>query len=105
MSEQLHAILTEQPPLVTVLMPSLPRAVASIVERLLQKDPEARYQSAYGVWHDLLHCQEEYAATGAIAPFELGTRDVVTTLRRPTCVNHAYTVSPHPHSFALVLLY
>ena len=102
MSEQLHAILTEQPPLVTALVPSLPRPVASIVERLLQKDPEARYQSAYGVWQDLLHCQEEYAATGAIAPFELGKRDVVITLRRPKCVNHAYALS-HSRTLALVL--
>jgi len=63
--------------------PGVPPAVSSIVMRLLAKDPEDRYQGAYGVRADLEECLARLDAQGAIAPFPLGRHDVTSVLRIP----------------------
>ena len=49
----LSAILKDTPPLVTDLRAGLPRELARIVKRCLEKDPEERYQSAKDLRNDL----------------------------------------------------
>jgi len=49
----ISAILRDTPPQVTTLRPELPRDVARIVTRALQKDPEHRYQTAKDLRNDL----------------------------------------------------
>lgn len=63
--------------------PDVPPAVSSIVMKLLAKDPEDRYQGAYGVKADLEECLSRLDAEGAIAPFPLGRHDVTSVLRVP----------------------
>lgn len=53
----------------------VPLPVSQIVMKLLAKDPDARYQSAFGLRADLLACQEQLVTEGAIAPFPIGRRD------------------------------
>jgi serine/threonine protein kinase len=45
-AELLSAILRDKPPLVTAVRPDLPRGIARIVARCLEKDPAYRYASA-----------------------------------------------------------
>ncbi len=44
--------------------------------KLMAKNAEQRYQSAWGLKHDLERCLQQYQETGKIETFELGTRDV-----------------------------
>jgi predicted ATPase/signal transduction histidine kinase len=61
----------------------LPLQLSQIVAKLLAKNAEDRYQSAHGLKHDLLQCQQAWAATGSIAAFELGSSDYGTQLQIP----------------------
>ncbi len=76
-----HAHVARLPRPLLDANPSLPRALADIVHKLLAKDPDDRYQSGYGLRRDLARCLER--GDGA-TPFELGTRDIGEpfTLRR-----------------------
>jgi predicted ATPase/signal transduction histidine kinase len=61
----------------------LPLQLSQILTKLLAKNAEDRYQSAHGLKHDLLHCQQEWETTGSIAAFELGDRDYGNQLQIP----------------------
>ena len=51
--------------------------------KLLAKTADDRYQTAAGLAVDLRHCLAEWDATGGIAPFPLGQRDVSDRLLIP----------------------
>ncbi|MRG97557.1 AAA family ATPase [Polyangium spumosum] len=78
-----HAHLAKSPPALDSVAPGVPAAVAAIVARLLEKEPDRRYRSARGVAEDLAVARRELAARGAVAPFELGTRDFSSEVRPP----------------------
>ncbi|WP_437871698.1 AAA family ATPase [Sorangium sp. So ce363] len=61
----------------------IPRAVSDIVQKLMSKVAEERYQSGTGLKADLDACLSALEATGRIEPFELGSRDVSSELRLP----------------------
>ena len=90
MGELLHAILTETPMSVTAVRPSIPNALSDIIAKLLLKDPEKRYQSAYGVHKDLLRCKAEFDATGNVSPFEIAQNDAIIVLRQPRYLTEVY---------------
>eukprot|EP00741_Cyanophora_paradoxa_P008448 tig00001331_g8175.t1 len=70
--EMLHAHLAKRPP----PLRAAPRALEAIVDRLLEKSPAARYQSAFGLLHDLLRCRRLLReGCGEAVPFALGERD------------------------------
>jgi predicted ATPase/signal transduction histidine kinase len=71
-----HCHISKQPPLASEIRPGLPRMAAAIIDKLLRKEPDERYQSARGLLADLERCAHEWRSTGAIAPFDLGTADV-----------------------------
>ena len=81
MSELLSAVLTEQAPLLSTIRPALPRVISDIVEKLLSKDFEKRYQSAYGLYQDLAHCYDEFKSRGTITPFVIGSKDCSIVLQ------------------------
>ncbi len=54
----------------------VPEVVQSIVLKLMAKNAEDRYQSAFGLKQDLEKCLEQLETTGKTRSFELGTRDV-----------------------------
>lgn len=83
----LHAVLAQQPPSVSIVTPSIPPVVASVVAKLLCKRPEQRYKSCLGVHRDLKRCQAASEAHGGgIESFELGAEDVDILLKQPQCV-------------------
>jgi predicted ATPase/signal transduction histidine kinase/tRNA A-37 threonylcarbamoyl transferase component Bud32 len=61
----------------------VPEAVSEIVLKLLQKEPERRYQSAVGVAADLRRCLASLDATGSVARFALGGADVADRFEPP----------------------
>jgi PAS domain S-box-containing protein len=56
--------------------PDLPAIVAQIVAKLMAKKAEDRYQSALGLKYDLERCLHQFQATGTMAEFDLGVRDL-----------------------------
>ncbi|MFI5896901.1 diguanylate cyclase [Actinoplanes sp. NPDC051513] len=61
----LHEHLARRPEPVTALNPAVPPTLAKIIDRLLEKEPDRRYQSADGCAHDLAHAGDESLELGA----------------------------------------
>ncbi len=81
--EWVHGHISRLPPPPHEITPEVPEEVSAIVLKLLAKNPEARYQSAAGLLHDLSHCADLLAAGHEIAPFALGAKDVVQKFLLP----------------------
>ncbi|MGF1482228.1 MAG: AAA family ATPase [Cyanophyceae cyanobacterium] len=55
---------------------NLPPAISDIVLKLMAKNAEDRYQSAFGLKADLEHCWHQWQTQGQIASFPLGQVDI-----------------------------
>jgi PAS domain S-box-containing protein len=73
--ELVHSHIARLPPPPHALRPDLPPAVGAIVMKLLAKNAEDRYQSAYGIAADLEECLRQWRAGGRVEPFVLGQHD------------------------------
>ena len=82
--EWVHCHLARMPVPPHQLVPDIPQLVSDLVLKLLAKVPEERYQSASGLLADLEHCLEQWQATGEIAPFALGSRDMSDRFQIPS---------------------
>ncbi|KQP21546.1 response regulator [Pseudorhodoferax sp. Leaf267] len=74
----LHAVLTQPPVSVALLNPAVPPALSALLDKLLAKNPDARYQSAHGLRQDLQRCLD-----GA-RDFTPGAHDHRTQPTRPS---------------------
>ena len=74
--ELVHSHIAKQPVSVHALNPNLPVILSDMVEQLMAKNAEDRYQSALGLKHDLETCLSQWRGAGAIAPFRLRQRDI-----------------------------
>lgn len=74
--------LTSVPMSPAVLDPGLPTSLSEIILRLLEKEPDRRYQSADGLAHDLARLRDALAC-GETAGFTLGERDFALRLLPP----------------------
>ncbi len=81
--ELVHCHIARAPYPPHELVPGLPDMVSRIILRLLEKNPEDRYQSAYGLRQDLIRCADTLAATGRVEPFEIATFDAIERLQIP----------------------
>ncbi|OMH37943.1 serine/threonine protein kinase [Motiliproteus sp. MSK22-1] len=75
--EWVHSHISRLPSAPHEIVPEVPEAVSAIILKLLAKSPEARYQSAEGLMHDLVRCADILAAGQVLEPFDLGEKDVV----------------------------
>jgi len=71
-----HGHLARQPVAPHQLCEELPKIASDIVLKLMAKNAEDRYQSAFGLKHDLQRCLHDLKAQGQIKPFELGQEDI-----------------------------
>ncbi|WP_163998205.1 AAA family ATPase [Pyxidicoccus caerfyrddinensis] len=81
--ELVHALLAKPPVPPAERAPQLPAVLSDLVMKLLAKVPEERYQSARTLAADLREAARRWHESGAIAPFELGRRDVARELVIP----------------------
>ncbi|KAF9258589.1 dual-domain HisK/Mak2 protein kinase [Marasmius fiardii PR-910] len=90
--ELLHSIVQKRPMPVHEVRRDVPQVLAAIVDKLLAKHPDARYQSAYGLKTDLLECQRRLLATVTsvtddslelIPSFEIAVHDKFTEFTLP----------------------
>lgn len=78
--EIVHAHLALQPAPPREIDPSIPEVVSAITLRLLEKSPEDRYQSAFGLERDLRACLDSLDADAGIPWFPIGRHDVPARL-------------------------
>lgn len=71
----IHAQIAQIPRPPHVVNPTVPVAISKIVLRLLHKNAEDRYQSAFGVKHDLEQCLAQFQKLGTIAEFDIAKKD------------------------------
>ena len=74
--ELVHSHIAKQPPSPDEVKSEIPPAVAAIVRKLLAKNAEDRYQTAYGLKADLTECLEQYQIRGTIEDFQIGRQDI-----------------------------
>jgi PAS domain S-box-containing protein len=77
----IHAHLAVAPAAPHAVQPSVPAPLSELVLRLLAKEPDDRYQTAWGLAADLRLCASQLEAHGRIEVFELGAADISTRLR------------------------
>ncbi len=73
--ELIHAHIAKLPKAPVDIDSFVPDIVSKIIVKLLSKSAEDRYQTAYGVSHDLLTCLQRLDQSGTCTPFELAQRD------------------------------
>ncbi|MEG3988358.1 AAA family ATPase [Microcoleus sp. S28C3] len=74
--ELVHGHIAKAAPLVQEINPQIPSVLSDIVNKLMAKNAESRYQSALGLKYDLEKCLDRLQETGRIESFEIAQRDV-----------------------------
>jgi predicted ATPase/signal transduction histidine kinase len=74
--ELVHCHLAKQAIPIDEINIQIPRVISEMVNKLMAKNAEERYQSALGIKHDLEKCLTQLKETGQIEYFELGQRDI-----------------------------
>ncbi len=74
--ELIHYHIAQHPPLVHHIDSEIPPTLSAIANKLMAKNAEDRYQSAFGLRYDLEVCLHSLEQTGDIHPFELAKRDI-----------------------------
>ncbi|TPV93368.1 MAG: response regulator [Myxococcales bacterium FL481] len=73
--ELVHHHLATRPPPLALRLPELPPILSKLVDKLLSKAPDDRYQSAFGLLADLRHALASLQRGDQLLPFKLGERD------------------------------
>ncbi|MDJ0555150.1 MAG: AAA family ATPase [Microcoleaceae cyanobacterium MO_207.B10] len=73
--ELVHFHIARTPKSLIELNQEIPETLNSIVLKLIEKMPEARYQTAAGLRHDLEKCKYEWENTKKVTVFDLGKKD------------------------------
>ncbi|PRR82076.1 diguanylate cyclase domain-containing protein [Clostridium vincentii] len=69
-----HLAIRPEPP--NELNKLIPRVLSDIIMKLMKKNTEDRYQSAYGLKHDLERCFNSVKSDGSIEYFKLAQEDI-----------------------------
>lgn len=75
-SEMIHCHIAKMPNPLYLIKPQIPKTISDIVEKLMAKCAEDRYQSSSGLRADLERCLDMMISQGPIDPFPLGERDL-----------------------------
>ncbi len=78
--ELIHCHIAMVPPSLTAVDGQIPAMLAAVINKLMAKNAEERYQSLTGLLIDLEHCKKEWIRTGTVADFELRKGDLPVRL-------------------------
>ncbi|KAI8138424.1 hypothetical protein BJV82DRAFT_631487 [Fennellomyces sp. T-0311] len=89
--EIVNCILSRKIPLVHEIKLEVPEAISRIIEKMTNKAPDERYNSANGVRSDLEHCLKllktsQQSSTESIPLFPLGQHDVASVFTLPKMI-------------------
>ena len=74
--ELIHAHIARTPLLASEQQQAIPKQLALIIAKLLNKNPTERYQTARSVQSDIQECLQQWLHTTTIEPFTLSTNDI-----------------------------
>ncbi|MDY6897393.1 MAG: AAA family ATPase [Cyanobacteriota bacterium] len=72
----IYSHISEQPPVEKIINLNIPLIISELICKLMEKNPEDRYQSSLGLKHDLELCQRNLKTNKRIGHFELATKDI-----------------------------
>ncbi len=81
--ELVHCHIAKKPRSLSEINPEIPRMVSEIVSKLMAKNAEDRYESAWGLKTDLENCLNQIRMSGEITPFVLGKNDISDKFKIP----------------------
>jgi diguanylate cyclase (GGDEF)-like protein/PAS domain S-box-containing protein len=81
--ELVHWHIARTPAAPEQLNPVIPTVLTHILRKLMAKNPDERYQSAFGLKHDLKECLEQVTSTGTCRYFKIGRHDSLEKFRIP----------------------
>lgn len=81
--ELVHCHIAKHPIPPHECKPAIPLSISALVMKLMAKNAENRYQSAYGLKIDLETCLQQWQQQGQIASFPLGRHDVAVRFQLP----------------------
>ena len=81
--ELVHCHIAKLPIPPNELNPTVPKPVSDIVLKLMAKNAEDRYQSAWGIKADLENCAHQLALNSHVKPIQLGLQDVSARFQIP----------------------
>lgn len=73
--ELIHSHLATQPPSLASIVPQVPRVLSAIVDKMLAKTPDARYQRLAALERELQECLSQWRAQRDIAGIAAGDYD------------------------------
>jgi PAS domain S-box-containing protein len=79
----LYCHLAEKPQSPEVINSHIPEMLSRIVMKLIAKNAEDRYQSAWGLLADLENCFQQWDQNQQIIPFSLAQKDIITQFNLP----------------------
>lgn len=79
--ELIHCHIAKIPP--TIKSQKIPQVLDDIIQKLMAKNAEDRYQSALGIKYDLEKCQLQLQETGRIGDFTIAQQDICDRLIIP----------------------
>ena len=74
--ELIYSHISQQPPVNKIINSNIPSIISDIIRKLMEKNAEDRYQSAFGIKYDLELCLHHLQKNKQIEPFELATKDI-----------------------------
>ncbi len=120
--EIIHSHIAREPVPPIEQRENIPKIISDIVMKLMSKNPDDRYQSAFGLMSDLKECLKRLDSNGKIQPFELAKRDIsssfiipqklfgrdkeidilISAFDRVSNINKANDSDPGSHEFVLI---
>ncbi len=79
--QMVHAHIAKAPEAPDRINPDIPSVISEIILKLMAKNPDDRYQSAYGLLADLKKCREQLQTK--IIDFDIGQADIAHKLKIP----------------------
>jgi len=79
----IHAHIAKKPHPPYTLRKDIPKAISSIIMKLIAKNPEERYQGIPGLLYDLNQCLKQLITHNKISLLKLGTHDKAATFKIP----------------------
>lgn len=81
--EVVYCHIAKQPIPPQQINPEIPQTVSNIIMKLLAKNAEDRYQSAWGIKADLEECLKQLKQQGKVTEFSLGKQDIADKFQIP----------------------
>ncbi|MBI9069227.1 MAG: AAA family ATPase [Salinivirgaceae bacterium] len=81
--EWIHSHIAKEPLALNILNPNVPVELSKIVNKLMNKTADYRYQSGFGILCDLEKCLTDLQSFGKIAEFPVGRYDVSQKFQIP----------------------